>query len=98
MASRKYTLKQMLTGEPDEPPSIIPKLVAMGGGGGGFSGTTMPGAPINPPQTGDGQIDMSGWAELLKKLMNPGGDKPEELGWPDGNYPEIEPWAIAIKK
>jgi len=91
-ATRKYTLKQMLTGE-QEAKNIIPQLVAMGGGGGGFAGTTLPGAPINPPEQ-NGQANMSGWAELLKKLMAQGtdgsqGTQPGEYGYDPAEH---GPW------
>jgi len=86
-APRKYTLKQMLTGEEELQQNIIPQLVAMGQGG-QFGYQSLPGAPINPPTAeggGQGAVDMKGWAALIKRIM--GGDQPEELGWPDGNYP-----------
>ena len=85
--ARKYSLKQMLTGEQEQPQNILPQLVAMGGSG-GFGGTTLPGAPVNPAEQGGGAIDMSGWAALLKKMMG----QPDENtrlapgNWEDMNY------------
>lgn len=85
MAQRKYTLKQMLTGE-EEAKNIIPQLVSSGGGGGGFAYQALPGMAVAPPQTGAGQAtDMTSWAELIKKLMGPMGRTPRadiDLGDP----------------
>ena len=72
MAERRLSLKKMLAAQgmaapgQGDPNNIIPKLVDMGGGA--FGALPLPGAPQMQAQQ-QGQMDMSGWADILKKLF-----------------------------
>jgi hypothetical protein len=61
--TKRKSLKQMLTGDQN----IIPQLTS--GGGAGFGISALPGAPANMAPSQSGGDMMSGWTDMLKKLL-----------------------------